>query len=85
MAGVASVAKKAFDDLTTEEATELAKSCVHGANTEYEIRRCLTKAGFSGGGATITPKGFGPIFKVMVRGPKLDRDVIEFTTVRSKR
>ncbi len=48
------MADKSFRELTTEEATDLAKSCMHGAKSEDEIRRRLTEAGFNGAAAALT-------------------------------
>lgn len=45
---------KPFSELSKDEATKLAKNCVLGANSEDEIRRRLTEAGFDGAAAAVT-------------------------------
>lgn len=48
------MAEKPFHALTTNEATDLARSCALGAKSEDEIRRRLTEAGFNGEAAVLT-------------------------------
>lgn len=62
---------KPFEQLTEEEATNLARECKRGCETEDEIRANLTAAGFDGAGASIdlnTSQGMTQCM-VMVYGP----------------
>ena len=63
---------KSFCELTREEATALARRIVCSSNSEGEIRRRLTEAGFNGKAAAICSQSLGPMFQamVMVWGPR---------------
>ncbi len=65
--------EKSFRELSTEEATELARQCVRGAKSEAQIRERLTAAGFDGASAAIhtSDEGdYGLQAMVMVHGPQ---------------
>ena len=63
--------QKPFHELTTEEATDLARNCKLGAKSNDEIKRRLTEAGFHGEAAAVTSISHGPMFMamLMVWGP----------------
>lgn len=62
---------KSFSELSEDEATQVARQIVGSSNSEDEIKRRLTEAGFDGAVAAISSQGCGPTFQamVMVRGP----------------
>lgn len=69
---------KRFCELTSDQATALAKSCKLGAKSEDEIRRRLTEAGFNGTVAALTSLRRPGLFMAMgtVWGPQ--GEVISF-------
>ncbi len=64
--------QKPFEELTKEEAIELARECKRGCTTKEEIKGALTAAGFHGDAAAIAITTHGPMAMsmVMVYGPK---------------
>lgn len=65
---------KAFSELTTEEATKLAKDCVCRARSDQEVKDNLTKAGFPGDAAAVCSISCGPMYTAMVLvwGPRAE-------------
>lgn len=63
---------KPFAELTKDEATAIAKEVVRSSDSEQEIRRRLTEAGFDGRAAAVHSHRSGPMFQamVMVFGPR---------------
>lgn len=62
---------KQFHQLSTEEATAVVKGIANSSNSEDEIKRRLTEAGFNGNAAAITSTSHERMFMamVMVNGP----------------
>lgn len=62
---------KPFNELTEAEATEIVRDIVRSSNSEDEIQRRLTEAGFHGEGAAIYLPDDAKMFRamVMVWGP----------------
>jgi hypothetical protein len=67
---------KLFSELSKDEATQVVRQIVRSSNSEDEIKRRLTEAGFDGEAAAICSQRCGPMFQaeVMVWGP--NREVI---------
>ena len=67
------MANKPFNELTDEEATEIAREITRSSRSKDEIRSRLTEAGFNGNTAVVTPIGMEfpvPFMAlVQVRGP----------------
>lgn len=63
---------KTFSELTTDEAKDVARQIVRSSNSEDEIKRRLTEAGFNGDAAAICSHRYGRMFQamVMVWGPR---------------
>lgn len=62
---------KLFSELTKDEATAIVRQIVNSSNSEEEIRRRLTDAGFNGYAAAVNKTRSGPVlFMAMVHGPK---------------
>jgi hypothetical protein len=59
---------KPFAELTTDEASAVAKAAVRNCRTVYEVRRQLTAAGFNGDAAEVTHKS-EPSFTAIVKIP----------------
>ena len=66
------MSSKPFRELTKGEATSVAKQIRMSSQSEDEIRRRLTEAGFNGKAAAVHSQGSGLMFQamVMVWGPQ---------------
>ena len=58
-------------NLSFDEAKALAQECTRGANSEVEVKKRLTEAGFNGAAAAVASHGSGEMFMfmAMIHGP----------------